>query len=239
MQQTALDSYLSKIHYLAKTCGIEIDPMFIEVMNEGLLDLGYERLSMALSRIMKTRKANDRFPSISDIRSAAGEMIDDAKNDHSIATEIADRVYLAIAGGDGFPEATRTKIGEIGWAAIQLLGGLNHLCATTLEENKNTFIAQTRDLIMGLLRKQRAGIDLMALPDAHIGKQEQLSPAVQDALKIASGAVKTESEELKKDTPIKPNEPIYEKEKPNMEKVKLDFANLRKEIKDANPTKSL
>lgn len=174
--------YLNKINYLARVCNMPLEASDIGIMDSMLEDLGYERLSKAIGKILATRKGHDRFPSIRDIREAAGEAQDTPQNDHGTATEVAERIWTAI-GKFGWPngEAAKEFLGEPAWSAVLLSGGWQDAC-NAHEDQKGIFIAQMRDLTLSLLRKQRAGVPLMSAPQL-----PGSNPVLEQAMRLAEG----------------------------------------------------
>lgn len=181
--------FLAKLRALAKLSNMILDDETIQMLDEMLKDLGYERLDQAVGKILLNRRASDRFPSIRDIREAAGVVMDDPKGDKELAAEIAERIWTAL-GRYGYtnPGQAAEYIGDLGWAAVRNSGGWNTWCNIECESQKPTYIAQARDLIMSLLRKDRAGVALDAVP---IPPSEQISSPqkekIAEALRIARG----------------------------------------------------
>lgn len=178
--------YINAMNSLASLCNsTKLDDFLFEIYDEGLQSLSYERRIFALKKIAMTRKGYDRFPSVRDIREAAGEVFDDPKDDRSKATELANRVWDAIERfGYAQPEDAEQYLGPIGWAFVNNSGRWVSICS--IEGERTTYIAQWRDSIMSLLVKSRAGVPLGTAPALDYGKITQLPDVVQKALHGAS-----------------------------------------------------
>ena len=145
-QQNFEQRYLQRLNLLAKACSFNLDAQTVSSFDEFLADLGYERLTDAIGKILTTRKATDRFPSIRDIRQAAGEVYDEPQDDKAKATEIAHRIWTAIGRFGGYNgEDAKAWLGPIAWATVRLAGGWSSICEIENENQQTTYVAQWRD----------------------------------------------------------------------------------------------
>lgn len=177
--------YISSLMGLAKLCNTVLDDFVFELYDEGLQGIELLRRIHAIRKLAMTRKATDRFPSVRDIREAAGDVFDDPRDDKAKATELANRVWDAIERfGYNQPEEAEKYLGPIGWAFVNNSGRWVSICS--IEGERTTYVAQWRDSIMSLLIKDRAGVPLGTAPALDYGKLNQLPDVVQKALQGAS-----------------------------------------------------
>lgn len=78
------------------------------------------------------------------------------------AALIADRIFTCLRdhGSDSFgTNRARTRIGELGWNAIQNQGGWDAFIRSVISESDvSTLKSQMRKSIMGLIQRERSGI---------------------------------------------------------------------------------
>lgn len=147
---TVEQRFLTILSVLAEMCGSKLSSDLLEIYDNNLKDLGYENLCEALNQIIINRRAQDRFPSIRDIREACGE----AKlSIEAAAQELLTRVIAAIAiFGYVDPEGAREYMGEVAWSALPGNIGWEETC--TADIPIATARAQLRQRIETKLKQQ-------------------------------------------------------------------------------------
>lgn len=87
--------------------------------------LGWDRLCKALEKILLERKARDPFPTPSDILA----MFNPESDPETRAILASNLIAEAIAkDGHTNPDRARNRMGELGWAVVQMEGGWINLC---------------------------------------------------------------------------------------------------------------
>ena len=115
----------------------------IELYDQHLGPLGYDRVCTALDRIIVERSSRDPFPSIKEIRMIVDPELDPDQE----AMVIASRITGAVARIGPYQSAlARNMIGEVGWRIVQSEGGWENICQTLTYENQGTLKAQWRNL---------------------------------------------------------------------------------------------
>lgn len=173
--------YAGMVTYLARLCNFQLDESSVEIQESFLSDIPLERRISAIQKIITTRKANDRFPSIRDIREAAGEKIEDGRDDRFAATEISHSIWNAI-GRFGYvdPDGAKAYLGQIAWAVVVCTGGWGEVCEAT-EFDKTTLLAQWRDIAMNMILKKRQGIPLEQIPGSSPNESKLVESALDKA----------------------------------------------------------
>lgn len=83
------------------------------------------------------------------------------------ANEAANAIYSAMQTvGYNKPAEARTRLGDLGWAVVQSMGGWESLCQGTLTARRENFVAQARDQALSVLARQKA--DHMAIDVPHV-----------------------------------------------------------------------
>jgi hypothetical protein len=133
--------------------GFTLSPTVVEIYSSNLAPLGYEKVCMALDRIIVERSSRDPFPSVKEIRLrvAPETAVEDDAN------FIVNRVIRSIARIGPYETAkARVAIGEIGWAIVQDQGGWEQTCAMLTNDNMGTLKAQWRDLAKAYITRERS-----------------------------------------------------------------------------------
>lgn len=135
---------------LATVCKFALTPSVASLYVKVLGQFGFPTATRALQRVFLTRRANDPFPSISDLMS----MVDSKMSDQSSAQECADKVWLAVARFgwcNGAP--ARIWVGDLGAKVIERVGW-EYL--TQAETSQGPAIrAQLRDAARAILESER------------------------------------------------------------------------------------
>lgn len=133
----------------------------IELYDQHLEPLGYERVCRALDRIIVERSSRDPFPSIKEIRM----IIDPELDPDQEAMVIASKIVGAVARiGPYQSELAQHVIGEVGWRIVQCEGGWENICQTLTYDNQSTLKAQWRNLAKTFMN--RSAQDYLALPSS-------------------------------------------------------------------------
>lgn len=130
---------------LARTTKTELGPMMFRIYMREFERIGWELAANALEACFLDLR---RFPTANEILEKAGMKKPEEKDE---ATALATMMWNRISKGahKAAVDETRTILGEFGWYVLDKLGGLQKLCETCSEDEKATFIAQTRDAIRG------------------------------------------------------------------------------------------
>lgn len=139
------------LHALANVCEFQLIDETIEIYDKVLSPIGYGLAAKAISKLMATRKTNDRFPSAADILSCAHDRLSDS----AASTEMAETIWRAVAifGKYQIP-AARRYLGELAWKTAGDSEGWLTLC----EQNSTaatSIKAQLRDRAKGVLESAR------------------------------------------------------------------------------------
>lgn len=129
----------------------------IELYDQHLAPLGYDRVCKALDRIVVERNSRDPFPSIKDIRLVIDPELDPDQEAIVIASRIAGAVSRI---GPYQADLAKQLIGEIGWKIVQSEGGWENVCQTLTYENQGTLKAQWRNLARTFLSRMEYGSEL-------------------------------------------------------------------------------
>lgn len=123
---TKRQEFLTKLSALAEMCGATLTPDIVGLYDQNLLSLGYEKLTEALNSLIINRKAQDRFPSIRDIRDLCEPGIHTIE---SASQELLQRTMEAVTRfGSYDPEGARAYMGEEAWAALPGYRGWEEYC---------------------------------------------------------------------------------------------------------------
>lgn len=136
---------------LATIAGKELNEISLKAFVGALSDLDQQAVVAALNDWIRTSKG---FPYPADIRAKVMPEIDLIDN----ALDIANTILTAI-GKDGHtnPERAKERIGELGWAVVERMGGWKHLCEAVTFENEGMFRAQIRDYAQTVSKKAKRG----------------------------------------------------------------------------------
>lgn len=122
----------------------------IELYDQHLSCLGYDRVCRALDQIIVERNSKDPFPSIKEIRMAIDPELDPDQEAVVIASKIAGTVSRI---GPYRWELAKDLIGDIGWKIVQCEGGWENICQTLTYDNQTTLKAQWRNLAKTFLTR--------------------------------------------------------------------------------------
>lgn len=162
------------LNFLAKQANYELDTDTIEFYDKCLSRYGYPRVCDALCEILMKRRANDRFPSVSDI----AECIEPRISDKAIATDLVSLLMVAmsrkgrywadnIGGGHAFKKIFIDEYGKMAWEVVQKYGGWKKMCFESDHTDAGIFKAQMRMLIEGMVQREnnqkRLGTELKLL----------------------------------------------------------------------------
>ena len=148
-------SFYAKLTGLAAMVpGFTLVEETIELYDQHLGPLGYDRVCEALDRIILERNSRDPFPSIKEIRMAIDPELDPEQEAVVIASRIAGTVSRI---GPYQWELAKELIGEVGWRIVQCEGGWENVCQTLTYENQSTTKAQWRNLAKTFLSRAEYG----------------------------------------------------------------------------------
>jgi hypothetical protein len=148
---------------LATIAGKDLDPQGIALnaFYEAVSDLPHDQVLRVLKDWLKTDKG---FPYPSQIREKVQPEITDEDDAQDVASLI-----IANVGRCGYtnPEKARQRVGELGWAVVERMGGWKHLCEVLTHENEGMFRAQIRDLAETTSKRAKRGQlnEVPALPN--------------------------------------------------------------------------
>lgn len=149
--------------YLANNYRRDANRGSIRLLINGVQDLPFERVRDILENWMSSKYAKE-FPLPFHVR----EMISPRIDDDTAARAAASRVIAAVSKfGWNQPALARAWIGELGWVAVQRIGGWEYLCENQgVGLSVTTLQAQIRDLLAAESKLGRLGYGDMpiALP---------------------------------------------------------------------------
>lgn len=138
----------------------------IELYDQHLAPLGYDRVCLALDRIIVERNSRDPFPSIKEIKM----VIDPELHPDQEAMIIASRIAGAVARiGPYQSDLAKHMIGPIGWRIIQSEGGWENICQTLTYDNQSTLKAQWRNLAKTFIDRGESNVLSLPSPDKKVG----------------------------------------------------------------------
>lgn len=188
------DKFLSRLAVLAQLCpGFVLSKEIIAIYDLELATLGYERASLAIETIIKTRRARDPFPSIADIRDVIEPKIDPRLQAADVASRIMSAVpkfgsgrYQSEEGLKELHRKIQDHVGDLGWEAIKVMGGWFRVCEQMEDTDTGTFRAQLREIIESTYRRAEAGllnqVPSLPSPRGKIGEPKQLGSVLQALL---------------------------------------------------------
>jgi hypothetical protein len=146
--------FYDKILVLAKLCSFELDQMIIETLDKHLAPYGYQRVCIALDKIIVTRRSREPFPAIRDIV----ELICPPLDDESEATE-AVALLIKSVSRHGWPNGklAEAEMGELAWAVVERFGGWRRVCETLNSSNVGQLQAQFKNIAKSIQVRARAG----------------------------------------------------------------------------------
>lgn len=150
-------------------------PAIIQMV-EDMSDLNFFEVMSVLKNWGRTEKT---FPYPSDIR----EKVLPEINADDDAVDCANLIISAI-GSCGYtnPGRAREKIGELGWAVVDRMGGWKHLCETLSLENETTYRAQIRSYVL-TVRKRALRDELDEVPALPTSRSQEVKNIVTFAMK--------------------------------------------------------
>lgn len=130
---------------LAAMHNFNLTPMLLKIYMAEIERLGFPKSYDGLMKSIRTAK---KFPTIPDLLEIVGAKPPEEKDE---ATALAVQIWNLIGKGShkAAQEKAQKELGEFGWHVLQELGGLSRLSDTQQEDDRATFIAQTRDAIKG------------------------------------------------------------------------------------------
>lgn len=137
---------LEALAAIAAMHNFNLTPAMVHFYNQEFERVGFEESYAGLTKLVRTAK---KFPTIPDFLEAVGAKPPEEKDE---AAALALKIWNLIAKGSHLQAQERAKreLGEFGWHVVEVLGGLSRLCDTLHDDDRGTFIAQTRDAIKGL-----------------------------------------------------------------------------------------
>lgn len=162
---TPEQEFFTRLTALAKVSGANLTPDIVELYDQGLKHLGYSKVSKAIIHVMLNRRANDRMPSIRDLR----ELVQPEVSPEQDAVEAVARIGEAMTKfGWANPKDARKFIGELGWVIVEREGGWESICEKTTLDKLPTLRAQWREMAKAVTARAKAGKlnEAPALPEA-------------------------------------------------------------------------
>jgi hypothetical protein len=168
--------------------GFTLKPEMIDLYDQHLGLLGYERVCKALDRIIIERNSRDPFPSIKEIRTIIDPELDPDQEAMVIASRIVGTVSRV---GPYQPELARQSIGDVGWKIVQSEGGWENVCQTLTYENQGMLKAQWRNLAKTFISRADH-ISIVSIEDKRLKPKELQS--ISDIFKSIPGREKLNKE---------------------------------------------
>jgi len=143
-----------RLKVLAEIYGRNFSQDAVFMMVEALGELPFQKTNDYLMNYLSSNKTN-QFPVPGVIVQAVAPK-DISELD--VARAVANKIWSFIARY-GYTNADKVKIelGDLGWSVVERMGGWVNICQTTQEDQKGTFIAQTRELVEATIRLQKSG----------------------------------------------------------------------------------
>lgn len=147
---------------LANMCGANLTKDMVAMYEESLSDLGFEKISTALTKIMNTRRAQDRFPSIRDIR----DLCEPDKVSIDVAAQEALNLAISAVARFGYydPEGAEKYLGPEVWAALPGRNGWKEFCVAGDERMGGLPIAVARSQLRDRIKAKLS----IANPDGRV-----------------------------------------------------------------------
>ena len=175
----------------AKNYDKDLDFDLAKMVTEDLEDLGFEECMKAL--VAYRRNPQNKFwPKASDIR----EIVMPTINGKDAARETSMRIVQSVSKF-GYMQGSeaRTFVGELGWVAIERIGGWQYVCTNLgVTLDVGTFIAQIRDLLESQANLRKLGHDLDQ-PVQILGSNNKMSgafPKLESAADILKNVLVSE-----------------------------------------------
>lgn len=143
---------------LAQACKFELSDDLMGVYDGAAGQNGYDVACKAINHFLINRHTNDAFPSVKDLLGVMDPAsIAMLPEDESRAA--AARVIKAVAKfGRTNPVQARTFVGDLGWRAIEEMGGWGSLCAQLTINNTSTYNSQLIHLCMSIYKRAQRGL---------------------------------------------------------------------------------
>lgn len=142
-------SCIDALGVIAAMHNFNLTPAIVQFYVMEFERVGYPKAYQILTHLVRHCR---KFPTIADFVDASGDKPPEEKDE---ATALAMLIWNRISKGDDKRalEETKQLVGELGWHVIEVLGGMTQLCNTMMDDDRGTFIAQTRDAIKGMRHK--------------------------------------------------------------------------------------
>lgn len=145
--------FLNRLRALAKLCREELPEVVIQLYDSAFASMGYDKGCAAVEQAILTRRGNDRFPSIADLRAHVVK----EPQDIDLANEAVGRIFEAV---DKFGWNSSAKaeayMGDVAWRAVRQFGGWMSICELPTRQT-TAARAQLRDSCLATIRLAKAG----------------------------------------------------------------------------------
>lgn len=184
MQADLRETFHVGLYAIAKKCNYEMNDFELDVYEQELMPLGFERVIQAMREIYLDLRGGGRgMPSVNEIKERMG--VKEFSVDQ-IANDAASRACGAVARFGYYNEKeAKAFIGSVGWEAIrQRFGNWSAFCEQLTYDNQMGLQAQLRETAKVIAEKMKRGMDLntAALPEATTNEgQKMLSRALRIA----------------------------------------------------------
>lgn len=143
---------------LAQACKFQLTKDLAEVYDGMAEKRGYPAACDAVKHFLMDRGTNDPFPSVKDLL----ERIDPASLPmlpEDEARTAASRAISAVAKfGRTNPVQARTFVGELGWKAVETVGGWSTFCAALTTSNLSVYQSQLTNMALTIFRRTQKGL---------------------------------------------------------------------------------
>lgn len=148
------------LNVLAEQCHYQLSVATVAMYDQSLSKYGYPSVNSALMHIFKTRRGNDRFPSVAEILEAMGIEV----SDRALAVGCANDIFWSFVhwrdqftNREDFEDHYRSKIGHLPWEVVTRMGGYRALFREWQDTKDPSMLrAQVRDAAMSVLELTRA-----------------------------------------------------------------------------------
>lgn len=194
------EHFIAALYALSKRCDYEMTDWEIQIYEEELAPLGWDKVLVVMRELFVGVKAGHKWsmPSVLDIKEkmgAAPVSID------LQAAEAASRAFGALTRFGDIRIASKVKecreyVGDIAWEAVrQLFGNWGEFCKQVTYDNRGTMEAQLRQTAAVIAEKAKRGI----LPDQPLLPETPGARNVQAAIASAFSNVKVLSDKPLRD----------------------------------------
>lgn len=145
--------FLDRLRALAKLCREELPEVVIQLYDGVFAQLGYGIGCVAVEEAIRTRRGNDRFPSIADLKAHVVK----EPQEIDLANEAVGRIFDAVRlHGWNAPAKAEEYMGDIAWRAVLQFGGWMSICELPTRQT-TAARAQLRDSCFATIRLAKAG----------------------------------------------------------------------------------